>query len=128
MQAYDSNQFDPPAPVASVTFRHPATGASLSDVSMLIDTGADVTLIPRDVIEKLGVTSTAGKAYELQGFDGSLQIAEVVQVELIFIGKKFKGQFLVIDQPSGILGRNILNAVALLFDGPHANWDEYKQQ
>ena len=44
MLKYDANQFDPPAPVAHVTLRHPATGVSISDVPMLLDTGADVTL------------------------------------------------------------------------------------
>jgi len=44
MPDYDAENFEPPAPVAYVTLRNPATGALLSDVPMLIDTGADVTL------------------------------------------------------------------------------------
>jgi len=66
MPEYDANSFDPPAPVAYATLRHPATGASLSDVPMLTD------------------------------------------------------------QPFGIMGRNILNAVVLLLDGPHGMWEEQK--
>ncbi len=50
----------------------------------------------------------------------------MVQLELVFLRKRFKGQFLLIDQPIGILGRNVLNAVALLLDGPNAQWDENK--
>ena len=26
----------------------------------------------------------------------------------------------------GILGRNILNSVRILLDGPHENWEEHK--
>jgi hypothetical protein len=52
MPAYDAEHFDPPAPVASVTLRHLVTGVSLSDVPMLMDSGADVTLLPRDAVEK----------------------------------------------------------------------------
>jgi predicted aspartyl protease len=128
MPTYNTDQFDPPAPVASVTLRHLETGAALFDVPMLIDTGADVTLLPRDVVEKIGVIPVPEKVCEVQGFDGSVQFAEMVQLELVFLGKKFRGQFLVTDQPQGILGRNILNAVALLLDGPHINWDEYKRR
>ncbi len=126
MPAYDADRFDPPAPVAHVTLRHPVTGVSLSDIPMLMDSGADVTLLPREAIEKLGATPVTDKVYELQGFDGNLQLAEMVQLELVFLRKRFKGQFLLIDQPIGILGRNVLNAVALLLDGPNAQWDENK--
>ena len=126
MPAYDTKQFDPPAPVAYVTLRHPATGASISDVPMLLDTGADVTLLPREIIEQLGVPPIEDKVYEVEGFDGGTKLAEVVQVELVFLRRKFKGQFLLIDQPVGIMGRNILNAVMLLLDGPRGSWEEHK--
>lgn len=36
------------------------------------------------------------------------------------------GQLLVIDQEVGILGRNILNTVALLLDGPQQTWGEQR--
>jgi predicted aspartyl protease len=127
MPVYEAKQFDPPAPVAYVTLRHPATGASISDVPMLLDTGADVTLLPREIIEQLGVEPVKNKVYEVEGFDGGTKLAEVVQLELVFLGRKFNGKFLLIDQPVGILGRNILNAVALLLDGPRGTWDEQER-
>jgi predicted aspartyl protease len=126
MPTYDAKQFDPPAPVAYVTLRQPATGTSISDVPMLIDTGADVTLLPRETVEQLGVVPEEDKYYEVEGFDGGTKLAEVVKVELVFLKRKFKGQFLLTDQPTGILGRNILNSVRLLMDGPHGSWEEQK--
>jgi hypothetical protein len=50
----------------------------------------------------------------------------MVQLEMVFLGRKFKGQFLLIDQPTGILGRNILNTIPILFNGPAGKWDEIK--
>ena len=94
---------------------------------MLLDTGADVTLLPRDYIEQLGVIPVKDKIYEVEGFDGGIKLVEIVQLELVFLGRKFKGQFLLIDLPMGILGRNILNAVALLLDGPRGSWKEQKK-
>lgn len=79
MPAYDAKQFDPPTPVAYVTLRHPATGASISDGPMLLDTGADVTLLPRETIEQLGVMPIEDKAYEGEGFNGGIKLAEVVR-------------------------------------------------
>ena len=94
---------------------------------MLIDTGADVTLIPRQYTEQLGITPIQDRTYSLEGFDGGAIDAEVVELELIFQRRKYKGQFLLIDQPLGILGRNILNTLVLLFDGPHGTWEQQKR-
>ena len=48
----DSERFVPPAPLAKVMLRNIETGAELSDVPMLLDTGADATLIPKEVVEQ----------------------------------------------------------------------------
>ena len=79
MPEYNAENFDPPAPVAYVTLRHPATGASLSDVPMLMDTGADVSLLPRKSVEQLGIDPIADIAYEIQGFDGETKLAQAGQ-------------------------------------------------
>lgn len=125
MPKYDAENFDPPAPVATVTLRNPATGASLSDVPMLIDTGADVTLLPREYMDRLGVEAES-EAYEVQSYDGEISLADAVKLEMIFLDRKFTGQFLLIDQSIGILGRNVLNAIPILFNGPAEVWEEYK--
>jgi predicted aspartyl protease len=126
MPKYDADNFDPPAPVAHVTLRNPATGASVSNVPMLIDTGADVTLVPRTAVDRLEIDDEEDEAYEIQGFDGESKLAYMVQLEMVFLGRKFTGQFLLIDQPMGILGRNILYAIPILFNGPAGKWEEIK--
>jgi predicted aspartyl protease len=127
MSEYDRENFDPPAPVAYVTLRHPATGVSLSDVPMLMDTGADISLLPRKYVVQLDFELVNNLAYEIQGFDGESKSANVVEAEVVFLGRKFTGQFLLIDQPIGILGRNILSAVSILFDGQNGKWSEFKR-
>ena len=127
MPDYDGNYFEPAAPVAYVTLRSRTTGLSLSDIPMLIDTGADISMLPREQATQLDIEPNKSGAYEIQGFDGEIKLAEAIDAELVFLGKKFKGQFLLIDGTIGILGRNILNEVALLFDGPNQNWAEFKR-
>lgn len=124
MPHYDATRFEPPAPLAQVTLRNPDNGALSPDVPMLLDSGADVTLIPQMTLNRLDITSVQGKRYELIGFDGNTSFAPVVQLELIFCGRTFRGQFLVINQEWGILGRNVLNSVPLMLDGPNLTWDE----
>jgi hypothetical protein len=53
MPAYDSTAFRPPAPVASVTVRSPVSGRTASNVLLLIDSGADVSFLPRQPIAGL---------------------------------------------------------------------------
>ena len=55
------------------------------------------------------------------------KLVNMVELELVFLGRKFTGQFLLIDQPMGVLGRNILNVVSITFDGPREKWDEHKR-
>jgi hypothetical protein len=124
MPAYEAGQFEPPDPLARVVLRHPQNGATLPDVPMLIDSGADVTLIPLACVNQIGAAVNSGEGYELMGFDGSRSVAQAVQLDLLFLRRTFKGRFLLIDQQSGILGRDILNHVAVLLDGPRLTWSE----
>lgn len=126
MPAYETTSFEPPAAVAQVTIRSPKTGDSVADVRMLIDTGADVTLLPRPPIVSLLDAAEKREQYELEGFDGSRSLADAVRLELHFLGRVFRGQFLLMDQDHGVLGRNELNAIPLLLDGPKLQWDEHR--
>jgi predicted aspartyl protease len=127
MPEYDAENYNPPAPVAYVTLRNPATGAVLANAPMLIDTGADATLLPSDIVEKLGVKAEEDLGFEVQVFDGDRKFVKMVILDLLVLGKTFKGEYLLIDRPVGILGRNILNNLRLLFDGPQKEWEEQKR-
>ena len=122
MAAYDSILFNPPAPVARVGLRDFRSGKSVSDVPMLIDSGADLTLIPQASVDELGPEE--GETYELQGFDGRRSLAKSAQLDLVFLARTFRGRFLVVNSPSGILGRDVLNHLVVLLDGPGLSWKE----
>jgi hypothetical protein len=124
--AYDATFFDPPAPLAMVAVRSPTTGESVDNVAMLIDTGADVRILPRAPIKRLIETAEDAGQYELEGFHGSRSLASAVRLELQFLDKVFRGQFLIVDGSHGILGRNVINLLSLLMDGPRSVWREAK--
>jgi hypothetical protein len=127
MTAYNDTEFDPPAPDAYVTLRNEDTGAEWPAVPMQLDSGADVTLVPQAVVKRLNLTVAPNVSYELASFDDHITMASMVRLELVFCRRAFRGQFLLIDQAWGILGRNVLNNVPLLFDGPNLVWREYRQ-
>jgi hypothetical protein len=126
MPAYDSNLFDPPAPVAVVSIRDLKGGSTARNVPMLIDSGSDVSLVPRTSIDELNLEIDPNAGYELEGFDGRTTMAQVTQLDLIFVERAFRGKYVIVDSNIGILGRDVLNHVAVLLDGPRLSWEEQR--
>jgi hypothetical protein len=122
MPTYDGQHFSPPAPVATVSVMNPDTGATLSSVGMLIDTGADISVLPESAVESL-VLPAGDRAYEVMGYDNSVRERPSVRATLVFSRRRFTGQFLVLDQEVGVLGSDVLNHFVLALDGPNERWD-----
>ena len=128
MPAYENELFPvQPAPFARVTLRNPASGATVADIPMLIDSGADATLLPQTAVERIGATPDPESVYELQAFDGTRSIAHAVHLDLLFLHRSFKGRFLLINQEWGILGRDVLNNLAIVMDGSRLAWEELRR-
>src|SRR5882757_998691 len=110
MPKYDELNFNPPAPIASVELQNLETGESITNVSMLMDTGADVSFLSRSIINLFSKLDFVEEDYELESFDGSRSKAKAVELQLIFLNKKFSGKFLLGKQETGILGRDVFES------------------
>jgi len=95
---------------------------------MLIDTGADATLIPRALLPYLDLSEETLKpsGYLLVGFDGTQSPAVLVPVEMEFLGRRLAGEYLLTETNYGVLGRDVSNLFRLVFDGPNLVWDEVR--
>jgi hypothetical protein len=51
-------------------------------------------------------------------------VSEAVRAVVVFPNKTFRGRFLLVESEVGVIGRNILNHVRLLLDGPGLSWEE----
>jgi hypothetical protein len=122
MPAYDGERYSPPAAVARVMVHNLATGATSVDVPMVLDSGADVSALPRSVVDALAL-GASDRVYEIMAYDNSVRVCGAVLADVIFMRGHFKGQFVVLDQEVGILGRNILNHFVVTLDGPRLAWD-----
>ncbi len=125
MPNYDAAAYDPPAPVTSVSLQTPG-GTNVSNILLLIDSGADITLLPRAAVQLAGIDTIPGLEYEIVGFDGRAVVTQAVDLDLIFLNRVFRGRYLLTDEPHGVLGRDVLAGVIILLDGPSAEWSEYQ--
>ena len=122
MTKYD-NSSEPPAPIAQITLRNIETGERLRNISALLDTGADISLLPLSAVKALQIEPLTEKI-KLVGFDNSNDIFEIYELQVIFLGNRFTGKYCVIEDEVGIIGRDILNQVSILFDGINLEWEE----
>lgn len=90
---------------------------------MLLDTGSDITLVPKFAIENLDLDFSEGKEINLESFDGKKSVSRAVNLFMIFEKHKFRALFPIIEQDYGIIGRNILNKFKVVFDGQKLNWE-----
>ncbi len=104
MPDYNAELFNPPEPIAFVTLQNSENIIEISNVPMLLDAGADATLLPQVYVEKLGADFSDDRFFELEGFDKSKSRSQIVNLQMIFEGKTFHGEFLTINQNYGIIG------------------------
>lgn len=119
---YD-NSFDPPAPIAEIVLRNIETGERSTKIKMLLDTGADISLIPFSMLQNLQIQASE-ESVNLSGFDETESSAELYNLQIIFIGKRITGNYCGINDEIGILGRDVLNEFCLTFDGVNLEWKE----
>lgn len=83
--------------------------------------------IPARAAEKLALPDAPAGSYELLSFVGRPSSAPAFKLEMIFCNRIFPGRFLLIGQDLGILGRNVLNLLPVLYDGLRLRWEVQKE-
>ena len=116
---YDGDNFDPPAPVLEVSLTVPDSvsyGQIVKSLALL-DSGADMTVIPRWVTQQLQLKYV--DEVSTTGYDGVTKKTLVYSVKIIFdsIGD-FIIRAIVSDNEHILVGRDILNRWSLFLKGP----------
>jgi predicted aspartyl protease len=111
--AYDS-RLDPPAPVVPVRVAG-RIGEDAAMLSMLVDTGADATLVPTRIVHRLGLPAVDVVA--VSGVDGLKQRA-TVHLASVEVGELRVSARIIAYADEAILGRDALNQAIVTLDGP----------
>lgn len=105
--------YAPPAPVAPVRLAAPDAGTAVL-VSALIDSGADLTVIPVRLARLLGLSAT--DRVTVRGVAGSTHSVEVCAARVEFDGVADTIEILPLDHEA-LLGRNALRTAVVTLDG-----------
>jgi predicted aspartyl protease len=123
MPAYHLEYSQTATPIAYVTIHNPTKPALATQAMMLLDTGADLTLLPQIAVFNTGIEPIPDFYEELMAFDERKLFVPVVSAVMQLNGRSFKGEFPLIEQSIGIIGRNVLNLLPILFDGHRLTWE-----
>ncbi|HDJ89180.1 MAG TPA: hypothetical protein ENG40_00605 [Thermoprotei archaeon] len=116
-----SSKYSPPAPGLKVRLIKPLSNHFI-DVFAKLDTGADITMIPQYVVDKLRLIPAS--RILVSTFNGYNKFKYTYFVDIII----HKYKFSMIETVSGrrqdaLLGRDILNKLKIIFDGKNLNFD-----
>lgn len=118
-----SNNYEPPAPTLEIKILSPES-RKFRVIETLVDTGADASLIPKSILEELEAHFLQSK--QMRGILGQTFTVDVYMVTLEVGGQRLRGVTVVgieDGKEEPIVGRNILNRLFLLFNGPHERLD-----
>lgn len=120
---YSRDKF-PPAPILPVRFSAPRQTPQMDPVPALVDTGGDFTLVPLSWLTKIDAPEVRS-AY-LRGLwsdqrQVTLYLVDVYLERTILPALEVIGVEDAESDGEIILGRNVLNRLILLLDGPREN-------
>lgn len=113
-----NQQVVPPAPFVHVAILPPEHGIAVSDLPALLDTAADITVIPTWVADELHLIPL--DETPIGGFDGRVSWVStfLIKLELRQSAPKFIRVVASRDEPYVLLGRDVLNDHRVVLDGP----------
>lgn len=113
---YDEINYDPPAPRIAVSVSHPARKETSIRVEMLIDSGADITCIPKIINNQ--IPNLRKGSIGAQDFYGAITQENTRFISINIFNTEFSGLEVVeIDDEIGLIGRDILNNFVTTLDG-----------
>lgn len=115
---YDDDTYTPSAPIVEVKVFVPGKPRKERVIHALIDTGADNTIVPLTLLNALKAPYL--ETYRMRGITGTAQSVDLFGVSMEIGGHLIRGVHAIgINTNEPILGRDILNRLVLILDGPN---------
>ncbi len=111
---YDPS-FTPPAPVVPIRVGLPGTGAAGVAVRALVDSGADLTVVPRGVAAQLRLPAVGEVSLSGVGRSSVRAVLHAARIEAA--GREFLLEVLAVGDDA-LVGRDLLNRCVVTLRGP----------
>lgn len=117
MWAYDQSVY-PPAPFVDICISPPLSPALGQPLRAKLDTAADLSCIPAELVEQLGLLPT--RTVRVEGYDGIEAMVYTYTVTLEVAAARFRHLEVVsIPEKYALLGRDVLNYFYIQLNGPN---------
>jgi len=112
-----SQSYFPPAPLLQVRFGKPEDMRFTGSVEGIVDTGADITIAPIQLMREIG--ATIGSLQTIRSQWGEARTVKLYLADVEVEGINFPGIWVVGDERGKevVLGRNLLNRMRILLNG-----------
>lgn len=118
MKAKYNADYFPPVPAIPILFGRDGEKPWLGPLDAILDTGADATILPQEIAHQLHSVPLGKGTLESQW--GHIQPITIYSIDIEIADQILRGVIVAGDPASDeiVLGRNVLNKLALLLDGP----------
>ncbi len=108
----------PPMPAVEIHLGYPGEAFDVGPVVAILDTGADSTLVPQYLLDQLGAPFS--DEAQLRSHWGEWRTVSLFTVDIGLEAVRLPAVEVIGDEQGQevIVGRNILNRLRMLFDGP----------
>ncbi len=113
---YDTNNFNPPAPVLEVSLSSPISQEGIIKILALLDSGADITVIPQNIAQQLHLKYV--DEISATGYNGITRKVFVYSAKIIFDNfGDFIIRVITSNSEHALVGRDILNRLSVFLKG-----------
>ena len=118
----------PPVPILQIRLTAPGEPPRGGPLTAIVDTGSDGTLVPTDYLEQAEAISLDEAI--LHGIAGGSRRVHLFELDL-YVGSLLLPGVVVAGDDGGreiLLGRNVLNKLILLLDGPRRETELFERR
>ncbi|MBE2202471.1 MAG: aspartyl protease family protein [Anaerolinea sp.] len=115
---YDGDVYDPAAPIVEIVVSHTSPGGLAETLSALVDSGADATMLPINILTRVGARFLETR--QMRGVTGHRLVVDTYLVTIRLGPHTLHGiqSVAMREGIEAVVGRDVLNQLEVVLNGP----------